>query len=290
LQDWIARVRLAGARLIYDVDDDLLDSVALQKRGFQGDVRDLSARVHFLAAAADIMTVSTSALAERLGKFNPNIVMIPNALDADLWNLRSDDVGTLKIEQDTKRRRITIGYVGTPTHADDLAIIRNAALDLQDRYGSNIDFQIIGGFQKHSEHFGTHVPLPKKNDYPSFVRWLKSNFRWDIALVPLVDEEFNIAKSYLKFLECAALGAAIICSNTREYSSVVSHGQNGLLVDNTNNSWRDAIDQLVSSQVDRKTLAKNALRDVKTHHTLDGIADARLKVLRGELMSDISVI
>jgi len=290
LQDWIARVRLTGARLIYDLDDDLLDSVALQKRGYRGDVKDLAARVRFLAAAADIMTVSSSALVERLGEFNPNIAMIPNALDSDLWKLRSDDVSPLKIEKTTKRQRITIGYVGTPTHGDDLAIIRNSALHLQNLHGAKIDFQIVGGFQTQSDHFGTHVALPKKNDYPSFVRWLKSNFHWDIALVPLVDEEFNIAKSYLKFLECAALGAAIICSNTKEYSSVVSHGQNGLLVDNTSDSWKDAINQLVSSQVDRIRLAKNAFYDVKTQHTLDRIADARLKVLRGELTSDLSVI
>lgn len=290
LQDWIARVRLTGARLIYDLDDDLLDSVALQKRGYRGDVKDLAARVRFLAAAADIMTVSSSALVERLGEFNPNIAMIPNALDSDLWKLRSDDVSPLKVEKTTKRQRITIGYVGTPTHGDDLAIIRNAALHLQNLHGAKIDFQIVGGFQKQSDHFGTHVALPKKNDYPSFVRWLKSNFHWDIALVPLVDEEFNIAKSYLKFLECAALGAAIICSNTKEYSSVVSHGQNGLLVDNTSDSWKDAINQLVSSQDDRIRLAKNAFYDVKTQHTLDRIADARLKVLRGELTSDLSVI
>ena len=104
--------------------------------------------------------------------------------------------------------------------------------------------------------------------------------RWDIGIIPLAANAFNANKSYLKFLEYGAMGMAIICSNGPEYRRVVRHGETGLLVDNKESAWLDALQRVVRSADERQRLAMNALVDVKTAHTLTTTSKQLLQLLR----------
>jgi GT2 family glycosyltransferase/glycosyltransferase involved in cell wall biosynthesis len=283
LTGWISNVRKSGARLVYEVDDDLLDGQALRKRGFRGDAADLTNRVLALTLAADCVTVSSDALHKKFATLNRNVVFVPNALDVDLWRLDEDaPPALLNVENRQHNGRITIGYVGTPTHDEDLALVDGAIAELRELFPGRIDVQVIGGFGQGKEAFGSVIPLPLANDYPSFVRWLRATVRWDIGLVPLAGSRFNANKSYLKFLECGALGMAMVCSQGPEYAKVVRHGENGLLVENTQRAWTSALSDLIRKPADRIGVARAAYESIRTEHSLNCTATTLLDVLSGK--------
>lgn len=78
LKSWLQRLKASGAALIYDIDDDLLDSRALVSRGYRVKSPASEGKVLLCLEAADVVTVATEALAESLPYFNDNIVVIEN--------------------------------------------------------------------------------------------------------------------------------------------------------------------------------------------------------------------
>lgn len=267
LKEWLIEWKKVGGKLIYEIDDDLMHIEGLQQRGFNKNPQELLDKLHFLAKHADVVTASTAPLAEKLKKFNANVRIVPNRLDSELWNLhqqRDHSQGPFARKEGDP---IRIGYIGTPTHDADLDVVAEAMQILQKKYGSKIEIEVIGGFQKRTPTFGKRVGLPKKNDYPNFVNWLQQRVHWDIGIIPLVDDEFNKSKSYLKFLEYAALDMAIVVSAVPAYKDVAKNKINCIVAENDLNSWIDSISQLISDNDLRKKLAKKARNDVLENHS-----------------------
>ena len=158
---------------------------------------------------------------------------------------------------------IRIGDIGTPTHDADLDVVAEAMLILQKKYGSKIEIEVIGGFQKRTPTFGKRVGLPKKNDYPNFVNWLQQRVHWDIGIIPLVDDEFNQSKSYLKFLEYAALDMAIVVSDVKTYNEVAKDRVNSISVENLADKWVDALSNLIDNPELRNKLAEIAICELR---------------------------
>ncbi|WP_321912893.1 glycosyltransferase [Paraburkholderia sp. J11-2] len=267
LEDWLPRWKDAGGRLVYEIDDDLLDAQGLKARHYKGDAHAVAAKVRLLAGAADLVHVSTPSLAELMRQINSNVVVIPNALDADLWRLE----GPRQHNQGSHRRLpngpIRIGYIGTPTHDEDLDLVTEAMKQIEKKYGSLVEIEVIGGFQNRTPTFGKRVALSKKNDYPNFVRWLQERVHWDIGIIALAENQFNESKSYLKFLEYAALDVAIVVSAGSTYEPVARHRHNALVARSTD-EWVECISSLIESPSLRDQLALQARSDVSEGHTL----------------------
>ena len=151
--------------------------------------------ISFLAENADMITVSTAPLKAKMSAFNKNVVVVPNCLDADIWQLYKDRDHTSGPFARNPSGPIKIGYIGTNTHQEDLEVIAGAMNQIKDKYGSKVEIEVIGAFQNHPVKFGNRVALPKNTDYPSFVEWLLKRVHWDIGVIPLVDDDFNKSKS-----------------------------------------------------------------------------------------------
>ena len=59
--------------------------------------------------------------------------------------------------------------------------------------------------------------------YPEFM----SHFNPDISLAPVIDHDFNRAKSAIKWMEGTLMGAATIASNLNPYSEAIRHDEIG---------------------------------------------------------------
>ncbi len=275
---WAKSARDRGQRIVYEIDDDLLDAEGLISRGYNKDIDALKARVTALAQNADAVTVSTEPLKARFAPLNAHVHYIPNYLDQNLWRLAEDKAPTKPREGYV----IKIGYIGTPSHDNDLAVVREAMLDVEKLYGARVEIEVIGGFQNIDPMFGKRVGLPKKNEYPDFVEWLFKVVDWDIGVIPLVDDGFNRAKSHLKFLEYSALGLASIVSNVPTYKDVVRDRENALSVANTRQAWKKALIELIENPDLRTQLANTAREQIRTQHCTRHHASLYQSVLKGQ--------
>ncbi len=269
LQKWLPSWRAAGGKLLYEIDDDLLDAEGLRTRHHAGDVEATTAKVRFLASHADVVHVSTEPLAERLKPFNQQVRVIPNALDAELWRLsapRQHDQGPFRRQPDGPVR---IGYIGTPTHDEDLDLVTEAMRAIEVKYGAAVEIEVIGSFQNRAPTFGKRVGLPKKNDYPHFVRWLNERVHWDIGIIPLAETPFTESKSPLKFLEYAALDMAIIVATGSTYCAVARDKENCVMAQSSKDAWVQAISKLIENPVARKKYAASARGNIQQNQTLD---------------------
>lgn len=268
LESWLVKWRAAGGRFIYEIDDDLLDAEGLIQRGFKGDTVLLAQKVKWLASNADIVIVSTPELEKIFSTYNSQVHLVPNRLDEELWRIGKPRLTGNDIYQRAEGDPIRIGYIGTPSHVADLEMIADAIKKIEDEFKHNIEIEVIGGFQNISPLFGKRVALPKKNDYPSFVNWLSKRVHWDIGIIPLVDDNFNCSKSYLKYLEYTALGLPSIVSDVPSYRDVCRDRHNCLIVKNTTEDWYNGIKILIQNSTMRCKILNNAQSSLKLNHIL----------------------
>ncbi len=270
ISDWLKKWRAAGKKCILELDDDLFDIDGLNARTHSGKwtVTQIVASIKWLATAADAVITSTPHLKKLASEYNQHVYLLPNYLDPSLWGLQKKSFA-LQQQSDSKKGTIKIGYVGTATHNDDLAIIADSMKRIEAEYTDKVEIEVIGAFQKNlkSPLFGKAIPLSNNRMYPHFVKWLKSRVDWDIAVIPLEDVHFNKSKSSLKFLECSAMEIVSICSNVSTYSSIVEHNKNGLLVKNNSEDWYLAIKSLIDNPSKRKELSQAAYLNLIENHT-----------------------
>ncbi len=250
----VEHARGTGARLVYDLDDNLLelDSEHVDRSAIE---RRL-APIRFLLGEADLVTASTAPLRSVLQRYNPQVELVENVLDDRLWG----DPAEVEVKDGSVVRVL---YMGTATHGQDLALIAEACRGIKAEFGGKVSFEIVGVTS--GNEFGDWadriVPAPHAMlGYPAFVHWLRDQRRWHIGVAPLVDSPFARCKSGIKVLDYTALGMAVAASDVAPYRSVIVDGESGLLVPPTLDGWRDSLRLLVTKGPLRRKLATEAHR------------------------------
>jgi processive 1,2-diacylglycerol beta-glucosyltransferase len=259
----VHHIRKGGARLVYSIDDNLLDleTVPLQARSV----------VRYFCRAADGILVSTEYLKERLHQFNSHIYVLPNTLDERLFTENSN---RLPIGRNADARKI-IGFMGTFTHDADLMMVLQPLRKILRKQTDSIQFELVGGFSTQTvvrsfQGLPLQVMKPDPIDmsYPNFIPWMKKNLSWDVGIAPLENTFFNRCKSDIKFLDYSALGIPGIYSRVPSYEGTVHHLDTGYLVENTPSAWTEALDDLLRNDDLRNRLALNAQEYVFSKRTL----------------------
>lgn len=253
-------VRRSGAKLVYALDDNLLD---LPAERIDWPTPTHLEIVRLFLRQADALLVTTPFLAERYAAFNDHIFVIGNALDERLLLENSSRDGIPLFGP----RPLTIGYMGTLTHDQDLLVILPALEEIGQRYDDRIRLQVVGGIgAPETAQRLARLPVPtqflqaEEVEYPQFMLWFTGRLAWDIGLAPLRDTPFNRGKSDIKFLDYSALGAAGIYSDMPVYAGSVRHGENGWLAANRPEAWVDALETLIADPDLRMAIATKARR------------------------------
>jgi glycosyltransferase involved in cell wall biosynthesis len=260
-------VRKAGIKLIYSLDDNLLD-LRINEPGNShpnGQERNI---IRYFIREADHVVVSTQNLYERLKHMSKKISIIENSLDERLIKKER------KCLSAKKRDKIIIGYMGTLTHDMDFNEILPAIKTISYKYKSIIDFQFVGALS--NDRFIGAMPNVTKLDvmgnheYTKFWGWMNENIYWDIGIAPLKINEFNKSKSDIKFLDYAALEIPGIFTRCPSYENTVIDNKTGLLVENDTKSWVEAFEKLINDGSLRCTIGRNAKEYLLSSRTLEG--------------------
>ncbi len=263
----VTHARRTGARLVFDLDDDLLNIP--RSHPDAQILRPRARTVRQMVDAADHVWVSTPALANRLSALRPDIGVMENALDERIWTRRPSG---------HEQQAVRIVCMGTTSHAADFALIAPALSRLKTEYGDRVSIDAIGMTQ-HALPLGVNrlgAPANAARSYPGFVNWLGSvQPGWHIGLAPLLDTPFNQSKSSIKTMDYAALGLAVLASDVPVYRNSLADGPAGQLVRNDPAAWYAALDALVRDRVGRMDMARRARTEFEARATLASQSEAR---------------
>ena len=233
----LAAVQLAGVRLVVDIDDYLFSDDAAWRCGrTPTEHQNSCTELRRLLAAADEVIVSTRPLQEALNESaRREPILIPNRLEPRLW------LGDVPATRKPRGEAIRLLYMGTRTHVEDLLLLEGVPEAVAEATGRRVILEIVG-IAAASDVPPWAVPLgvpPGASNYPKFVQWLRSRRqRWDAAVAPLVDSQFNSFKSDLKLLEYALLDLPVVASDVGPYQGAEHLA---MLTPNTPEDWTQAL-------------------------------------------------
>jgi glycosyltransferase involved in cell wall biosynthesis len=126
---------------------------------------------------------------------------------------------------------LVIGYMGTGTHYIDLKPVIPVIKDILKKYPTTI-FQMQGcidyPFLTEDEDFKEGGILHDRIKLIPFTDNMVDYFSYiqavDIGICPLADIKFNYSKSNLKYLQFAAMGKPVLCSNVEPYLKTYNEG------------------------------------------------------------------
>jgi len=255
---------LRGRALVYELDDDLLSPqpwLGFYRR-IQGDL-DLIER---FARRADLVTVTTPTLANRMRRYNSAVRVIRNAVVPERYEPPVIDGGP---------RSLSFLYYGATARMRDYAICRDAVDETARLTGAP---RIWLGSDDAEVRAAVDEAHPYDPDVRGFIRCLVEA-RPAIGLAPVGQDDFGRARSELHWLEYSMAGAATVASRTMGGGpyDVIRDGIDGLLARNKA-EWRAQVRRLAASQGLREELAGRArervIADYDVHKRVAEWADA----------------
>lgn len=215
---------------------------------------------------------STEYLADFLRQFNPHVKVFANQLR------KIQPPRDFNKEFNQKNRPTTI-FFGALNRDDDFAEILPVINDVAKTYGDKILFKIVAK-QKLFNSIETENKIllgkPEIYDgqYITYAEYENALHTSDIALLPLLDTEFNRSKSDLKFIESASGGAVVLASPVA-YSETVKDGENGFIFRDTR-EFDEKFRLLISDKNKRRELAENAYNYVKNNRLMSQHYEERI--------------
>ena len=265
----IRAIQARGCAVVVEIDDDF-HAISLRNPAWRAanPMNDRDVHRDWLARSceiADLVTVSTPALAKRYGGHG-RVVVLDNYV-RDRY-VRTEPSAYTREHLGPRDPRTTVGWTGTVlTHPGDLEQTGGGVAKAVDETGACLS--VVGTGIKVRESLGYDgqvaatgwVPIEA---YPECIR------RFDVGIVPLKPTEFNEAKSHLKGLEFASLGVPFVATPTGPYRRLADAGI-GWPAD-TPADWWYLTRELILDHEHRRALAAAWRDEVEARWTIEGNA------------------
>lgn len=265
---WLEGYRERFGRIIYLIDDDLAAAAAdvALPEAYRERMANSASRQARIMALADEMVACSDVLAGQLGEQlatqHGRVRVMTPPLIAPLPGLAHFD------DQPASDAPWRIGFYGTRAHLADLEHIAPALVSLQsERDDSELEL-MLGEYAPPSLMQLPRTRCPAPLGWKKF-RAYQASQRVHIGLAPLLDTPFNRSKSFIKFLDIAAMGGVGIYSDRQPYTGVVEHGVNGLLAGDDPADWLHCLNWLLEHPDEARRMAEAAAQTAEAHRCLE---------------------
>ncbi len=264
----VNKVKAANIPIIYEIDDNYFEMPESLPIGrYMRNPYVVQTLDHILRSAS-IVKIGSPELLPLVSKYNQKTVFHPYAVD-------------LTILDNISRRPnnyLTIGYAGTVHHYQDFKFASEAILRLAKEF-PKICWDFIGCLPEELQQLSNHAFTPFISNYAAFLQSLFWR-NWQIGLCPILDLPHNRCKTDNKFREYSACQIAGVYSKIPPYSSVVNQQETGLLVDNTEKDWYEAIKLLITNEELRIHIADKARKWVEQERSIPVAAKRWLELFQ----------
>jgi glycosyltransferase involved in cell wall biosynthesis len=231
----IPLLQAQGVRVVVEVDDDF-ESISPANISWAAVHPRLSPRRNWrhlraACAAADLVVVSTPALAARYGRHG-RVVVVPNLIPASYLDVYAEP-----------HDEVFVGWSGSlDTHPTDLQECGPGVTRALRSTGAR--FAVVGTGKGVQRALGLDEP-PVACGWVPFADYPHRLAEIDAGIVPLQRSPFNEAKSWLKGLEMSAVGVPWVATPTGPYRQLHALGA-GTLAEKPRD-WERALRQLIES-------------------------------------------
>lgn len=245
----ISKERSRLANVIYFMDDDLWDLNVTSGLPWQYRVKlAMYATYHqkWLKTMGAQIWLSTPWLINKYQNSNPRLVTPKPIFDS------SSTFGGQPSNQ------IRIFYHGSASHRSEIIWLQPIIKEVL-KQDDHVTFEIIGD-QKVNRLYRIleRCTIVNPMKWPSYKAFISQQGR-HIGLAPSLPLPFNHARSYTKFFDVTASGAVGIYAKPGPCENIISHGQDGILLNMNPSEWIDAILELAQNQSLRQNIYQTAL-------------------------------
>ncbi len=256
--EWLL-ARVFQKKIVYDFDDAIwLPNYSRHNARFHwlknyGKVKKVMAWSYRVSAG-------NRYLAEFAGQFNPEVRVNPTTIDTVLQHNRcSNHLARVPV----------IGWTGTLTTIRYLAPVLPVLQQLEKRH--RFVFEVIAnenpGYQLKSFRFRYWQHSTEITDL----------LRFNLGLMPLVDDQWAKGKCGFKALQYMALGIPALVSPVGVNTNIVDHGVNGFICHNPED-WLNYLEMLLLDPERRKTMGKAARQKIEDCYSVKANTDNFLRL------------
>lgn len=251
-------LRRINPRLVYDTDDATYlrpsftpDTLFQRLRRFE--------KVEEVVRSARWVSVATEPLAAWARRFNPNVTVVPMAIDLP----RYDRIREARAPG-SRPGPLTIGWAGTGGGLRYLAELAPVLAEVSHRVPVRV--RVISGAYQRVLLPGVDVdarPWRAASDLADLATF-------DVGLVPLQDSAFERAKFPFKMLQYLALGVPAVCARIGTAARVIHDGENGLLAGSPR-EWVQQLERALRDAELRRRLSIAGRHTVEERYTIQRV-------------------
>ena len=250
----------AGKRLVYILDDDLLNVPAHIASAPFYNRRKTQKMIREIMNLCDCFASPSPKLLEKYGGQFKEIAIIE---EPALFR------GTIA---EKKSEKINLCFAGSLDRTKDLeALISDVIRRLINEYGERITVTFFGAKPAIVEECGLRY-LDYVKDYTAYTA-VMSKQGFDIGLAPMIPTEFSSCKHYNKFIEYASYGIVGVYSDVIPYKRAVRNRENGMLCENNADAWYEAIAALIDDPGLLERMRNQCLKEIETVYAIETVSE-----------------
>lgn len=260
----VESAKKAGRLVVYFLDDDLLNVPSnLSCTNYFNDPY-LKENMIAILKASDILWTVNSLIQEKYHTYCNKSVL--SKVPADFIHYSSPKDNS----------KVKIIYGGSESHSHLVQkYLAPVVLKICNDFAGKVDITFIGANPKiqgigNIHHYNYFEDYDK---YKTFVH----NGNFDIGLAVIETDEFYQCKYYNKFIEYTSIGCVGIYTNTKPYTDVIVHQENGLLCNNSFNEWYECLKLLIENEQIRHQCLENAINKINRDFSYADVANKLIK-------------
>ena len=197
------------------------------------------------------VTAGNQYLADFALKYNKNVSVIPSTIDCTKYKPVKE-----------VRDKVIIGWVGSHTTVKHFELVINVYHKLKDKYGSKIDFKVIGDPNYTNKRLGI-VGEPWDNS-----KEVEHFNSIDIGIMPLDEDAWTKGKCGMKGLLYMSVGKPAVMSAVGMNTEIIEHGVNGY-TPKGEEQWFEVLSELIENPELRESIGTKGRETVVQRFSLE---------------------
>ncbi|PHV70887.1 hypothetical protein CS063_07635 [Sporanaerobium hydrogeniformans] len=254
-----------GIKTVYILDDNWFYVTETYPQLASQLGKDTSYYQYFILilTTVDYVITYNDILYEDTKKYNHNVFKLPPNVNLEHF-YRPE-----ALEEDTS---IRIGFTGSSSKLQHFGPAFKALYRILSEYPEvKLYFKGIPLPPEFTPFRDRIIETSYSHNYKDYANEV-SKWRYDIMISPIDETRYTNSKCPCKYFDATAVGAAGIYATTELMRKVVKPNRTGLLIENKEEAWYQALKKLIIQPSLREAIVKNAREDIEKNYDTKAVA------------------